>query len=81
MMNAKCEFHGKMERLVHCMSPSDFPARALGEGNGHVIWADGSTSHHLYLRDHCRCEECFHPITKQRLLNTFEVRCEMLGCG
>lgn len=31
-------------------------------------------SHHLWLRDHCRCPECFHPITKQRLVNTFEVR-------
>ena len=33
-----------------------------------------SCSHHIYLRDHCRCSECFHPVTKQRLLNTFEVR-------
>lgn len=32
------------------------------------------SSHHVWLRDHCRCPECFHPITKQRLLNTFDVR-------
>jgi trimethyllysine dioxygenase len=25
------------------------------------------------LRDHCRCPQCFHPITKQRLVDTFEV--------
>lgn len=30
-------------------------------------------SHHLWLRDHCRCPQCFHPVTKQRLFNTFEV--------
>lgn len=31
-------------------------------------------SHHIWLRDHCRCAQCFHPVTKQRLVNTFEVR-------
>lgn len=31
-------------------------------------------SHHFWLRDHCRCPECFHQITKQRLVDTFEVR-------
>ncbi|KAH9943728.1 hypothetical protein B0H21DRAFT_482294 [Amylocystis lapponica] len=32
-----------------------------------------STSHHIWLRDHCRCPQCFHSITKQRLVNTFEI--------
>ncbi|KAF9507502.1 hypothetical protein BS47DRAFT_1377904 [Hydnum rufescens UP504] len=27
----------------------------------------------LWLRDHCRCAECFHPITRQRLVDTFRV--------
>lgn len=33
---------------------------------------DGKTSsyHHIWLRDHCRSHECFHDITKQRLLDT-----------
>lgn len=31
------------------------------------------SSHHIWLRDHCRCSSCFHPITKQRLVNMFEV--------
>lgn len=31
------------------------------------------SSHHMWLRDHCRCPECFHSITKQRLISTFEV--------
>lgn len=40
------------------------------EGNGGlIIWL----SHHIWLRDHCRCPECLHPVTKQRLVNTFEV--------
>lgn len=30
-------------------------------------------SHNLWLRDHCRCSECYHHVTKQRLLNTFDV--------
>ncbi|KAF9069703.1 hypothetical protein BDP27DRAFT_1325233 [Rhodocollybia butyracea] len=32
-----------------------------------------SFSHHIWLRDHCRCPSCFHPKTNQRLLNTFEI--------
>ncbi|KZT56972.1 Trimethyllysine dioxygenase [Calocera cornea HHB12733] len=30
-------------------------------------------SHHIWLRDHCRCPECFHPVTKQRMLDTFSI--------
>ncbi|KAI0703815.1 mitochondrial protein [Cytidiella melzeri] len=29
--------------------------------------------HHVWLRDHCRCPQCFHPVTKQRLFNTFDI--------
>lgn len=32
-----------------------------------------SKFHNIWLRDHCRCPECFHPITKQRLMNTFDI--------
>ncbi|TEB34762.1 Trimethyllysine dioxygenase [Coprinellus micaceus] len=32
-----------------------------------------SKFHNIWLRDHCRCPKCFHAITKQRLLNTFEI--------
>ncbi|KAL7746558.1 hypothetical protein RI367_008085 [Sorochytrium milnesiophthora] len=31
------------------------------------------SSHSIWLRDHCRCEKCFHPITKQRLVNTLAI--------
>ncbi|PPQ99141.1 hypothetical protein CVT24_009331 [Panaeolus cyanescens] len=32
-----------------------------------------SRFHNIWLRDHCRCPKCFHPITKQRLFNTFDI--------
>ncbi|KAA1083448.1 hypothetical protein PGT21_008817 [Puccinia graminis f. sp. tritici] len=28
---------------------------------------------HIWLRDNCRCEKCFHAHTKQRLLDTYEI--------
>ncbi|CAF0928426.1 unnamed protein product [Adineta ricciae] len=36
-----------------------------------VIWAEKLTSiyHNVWLRDHCQCEECLHPLTKQRLVH------------
>lgn len=40
-----------------------------------VQFANGKTSdfHGIWLRDHCRCEMCFHKITKQRLLDTSSI--------
>ncbi|KAJ7056593.1 hypothetical protein C8F01DRAFT_1211296 [Mycena amicta] len=32
-----------------------------------------SRFHNIWLRDHCRCPQCFHQVTKQRLVNTFEI--------
>lgn len=32
-----------------------------------------SRFHNIWLRDHCRCSECFHAVTKQRLFDTFEI--------
>ncbi|TCD61488.1 hypothetical protein EIP91_008371 [Steccherinum ochraceum] len=29
--------------------------------------------HHIWLRDHCRCPQCYNAVTKQRLVNTFEI--------
>ncbi|OQS03619.1 trimethyllysine dioxygenase [Thraustotheca clavata] len=45
------------------------------ETNGgamHVTWTDGFTAkfHNIWLRDHCSCEHCQHPLTKQRQLST-----------
>ncbi len=38
-------------------------------------WNNGPSSkfHHIWLRDHCHCAQCFHPVTKQRLLDTFSI--------
>ncbi|UZJ53068.1 hypothetical protein CBS101457_002388 [Exobasidium rhododendri] len=40
-----------------------------------VAWRSGIESkyHHMWLRDHCRCAECYHPTTKQRQLDTFAI--------
>lgn len=38
-----------------------------------LSYPSSTGSHHIWLRDHCRCSECFHPTTMQRLLNTFEI--------
>lgn len=32
-----------------------------------------SKFHHVWLRDNCRCEKCFHPHTRQRLLDTLKI--------
>ncbi|KAF9963703.1 hypothetical protein BGZ70_007237 [Mortierella alpina] len=41
----------------------------------HLQWIGGTTSrfHSFWLRDHCHCPECYHSITKQRLVNTFKI--------
>ncbi|KAK7203332.1 hypothetical protein BZA70DRAFT_283437 [Myxozyma melibiosi] len=41
----------------------------------YVPWSKGVTStyHNIWLRDSCQCSACFHPVTKQRLLNTFAI--------
>ncbi|KAG0166541.1 hypothetical protein DFQ28_007182 [Apophysomyces sp. BC1034] len=40
-----------------------------------VDWNARKTSvfHHFWLRDHCRCEKCYHPTTRQRLVDTFAI--------
>ncbi|KAJ3258415.1 hypothetical protein HDU77_002259 [Chytriomyces hyalinus] len=40
-----------------------------------VSFSDGLTSKFdsIWLRDHCRCPECFHQVTKQRLVDTFHI--------
>ncbi|KAI9312108.1 trimethyllysine dioxygenase [Dichotomocladium elegans] len=38
-------------------------------------WNSRKTSvfHHFWLRDHCRCEQCYHATTRQRLVDTFAI--------
>ncbi|WFD42640.1 trimethyllysine dioxygenase [Malassezia psittaci] len=44
----------------------------------HISWPDGEkyAFHLLWLLDHCRCDKCYHPITKQRLVDTFSIPTE-----
>ncbi|KAK9446633.1 uncharacterized protein V1518DRAFT_423636 [Limtongia smithiae] len=41
----------------------------------YIPWHDGATSayHNIWLRDGCQCPVCMHPLTKQRLLDTFAI--------
>ncbi|KAL1915058.1 uncharacterized protein VTP21DRAFT_7763 [Calcarisporiella thermophila] len=40
-----------------------------------IQWNNEQASlfHHFWLRDHCRCPECYHQVTKQRLVDTFKI--------
>ncbi|CAE6465639.1 unnamed protein product [Rhizoctonia solani] len=51
------------------------PHVSCNERKVSVGWNNGVASrfHHIWLRDHCRCADCLHPVTKQRLVNTFEI--------
>ncbi|KAF8896524.1 hypothetical protein BD779DRAFT_1608718 [Infundibulicybe gibba] len=53
----------------------DLPVISMGEQKVAVGWDTRTWSrfHNIWLRDHCRCPKCFHSITKQRLVNTFEI--------
>ncbi|KAI0073883.1 mitochondrial protein [Panus rudis PR-1116 ss-1] len=55
---------------VHDLPISRIDDRKVVIGFNTGEWA---RYHHIWLRDHCRCPECFHSITKQRLVNTFDI--------
>ncbi|GMM32852.1 hypothetical protein DASC09_001770 [Saccharomycopsis crataegensis] len=40
-----------------------------------VTFSDRFKSHynHIWLRDNCHCKQCYHDVTKQRLLDTFKI--------
>jgi trimethyllysine dioxygenase len=56
------------------VSDSDSPVAAWVEPDSTIAvrFPDGAVSrfHGIWLRDHCRCPSCFHPVTKQRLVDT-----------
>ncbi|OAX41986.1 Trimethyllysine dioxygenase [Rhizopogon vinicolor AM-OR11-026] len=54
---------------------SGIPIANADERKVSILWSPQSWSrfHNIWLRDHCRCPDCFHPITMQRLVNTFEI--------
>ncbi|KAJ3272881.1 hypothetical protein HDV01_005204 [Terramyces sp. JEL0728] len=43
------------------------------DGAKSILYNRINCSHGVWLRDHCRCNECFHPVTKQRLVNTSDI--------
>ncbi|ODV96173.1 hypothetical protein PACTADRAFT_75344 [Pachysolen tannophilus NRRL Y-2460] len=40
-----------------------------------ILWDTKVESkfHYIWLRDHCHCSECYHPLTRQRLQNTYDI--------
>ncbi|KAI0711887.1 mitochondrial protein [Cerioporus squamosus] len=53
----------------------DLPSSRIDDKKVVLGWDTTTYSrfHHIWLRDHCRCPQCFHSHTKQRLVNTFEI--------
>lgn len=53
----------------------DLPIISTSESQVAVGWNPQTWSrfHNIWLRDHCRCPACFHALTKQRLVDTFEI--------
>jgi trimethyllysine dioxygenase len=52
--------------------------RRAGLANDKEIFLDWnarktSVFNHFWLRDHCRCEQCYHAVTRQRLVDTFSI--------
>ncbi|KAL0954688.1 hypothetical protein HGRIS_003639 [Hohenbuehelia grisea] len=74
MLTLRPLFRHRLTRLLHSHS-SDLPIVSLHEHKVAIGWNTQTLSkfHNIWLRDHCRCPSCFHPITKQRLLNTFSI--------
>lgn len=80
-MATKCTFGGSMELPVDCKSLLTWADLQLWERRL-LMWKLTLinsfslcllNSHSFWLRDHCHCSECYHTVTKQRLVNTFKV--------
>ena len=54
---------------------SPFHAVSFDDHKLWVPWEEGKTSayHHIWLRDSCKCKECMHEVTKQRMVKTFDL--------
>lgn len=72
-----------LARLDDDMQRKDLPIVTANERKVTIGWDTKTWSrfHNIWLRDHCRCPKCFHPITKQRLLNTFEIPSDIQPLG
>lgn len=60
---------------MHRRVQSDLPQLNIDERAVNVVWPSGNTNrfYHMWLRDHCRCPQCFHQQTMQRLVDTFAI--------
>ncbi|KAF5341883.1 hypothetical protein D9611_001861 [Ephemerocybe angulata] len=65
------------------VKPVDLPIVSNDAKQVAVGWDTRTWSrfHNIWLRDHCRCPKCFHAITKQRLLNTFQIPPDIAPLG
>ncbi|CAO3664406.1 unnamed protein product [Umbelopsis ramanniana] len=54
---------------------SNARANAVDNYQVQVQWDVNTESlyQHVWLRDHCRCPNCYHPQTRQRLVDTFAI--------
>lgn len=76
---------------MHSLS-SAVPRSALAQPAAHVLAGGGRVSvslpsgeeavyHSIWLRDHCRCPRCFHPVTKQRLVPSYRIPLDIAPRG
>ncbi|KAF9048684.1 hypothetical protein BJ165DRAFT_1461737 [Panaeolus papilionaceus] len=66
---------GNQVPVASSVSTDDLPIISQNGNRVAIGWDTMTWSrfHNIWLRDHCRCPKCFHPVTKQRLFNTFEI--------
>ncbi|KAF8575426.1 Trimethyllysine dioxygenase [Ramaria rubella] len=68
----------KQDEICHenttALPQTSFDERRVAVGWDACSW---SRFHNVWLRDHCRCDECFHPVTKQRMIDTFEIPADL----
>jgi len=68
------KFQSRHLQSASSLSPG-IPSAKKDGAKIRVDWNSSTSSkfHNFWLRDHCRCPQCFHGVTKQRLVNTFEI--------
>ncbi|RUP52101.1 trimethyllysine dioxygenase [Jimgerdemannia flammicorona] len=82
-LEAPSALFGSTIRRLSTAAPEFFQVESLPDSSTTVTldnkirvnWHDGQQSqyHNVWLRDHCRCPECYHQLTRQRLVNTFKI--------
>jgi trimethyllysine dioxygenase len=75
MLKRRLGVHAVVPRIAVQNDPFHYRLVSISPTSVRVSWAEKLTStfHNIWLRDHCQCEQCLHPQTKQRLINTFQI--------